>query len=93
MFFALVGLYLHVERGFTGRDVQRVHMQLAKRPEPWPVGVLPVARGAITALDVAASPQGEARDTMIHEWARAVWNAYSDNRENLIEFLRRRGII
>jgi hypothetical protein len=47
VFFALVGLYLHVEQGFTGREVQHAHMQLAKRPEPWPVGALPVARGII----------------------------------------------
>ena len=55
VYFALDGLYLHVERHFTGRDVQRVHMKLARRKEPWPVGALPVARGAITALDVAAA--------------------------------------
>ena len=55
VFFALVGLYLHVERQFTGREVQRVHMKLARRKEPWPVGPLPEARGAITALDVAAA--------------------------------------
>lgn len=29
--FALVGLYLHVERGVSGRQVQRVHMALARR--------------------------------------------------------------
>ncbi len=29
--FALVGLYLSVEKDLTGRQVQKVHMQLAKR--------------------------------------------------------------
>ena len=93
VFFALVGLYLHIEQGFTGREVQRAHMQLAKRPEPWPVGALPVARGTITALDVVASPEGAARDAMIDEWAQSVWAAYGDSRERVIELLRRRGII
>ena len=93
VFFALVGLYLHVERGFTGREVQRAHMQLAKRKEPWPVGALPVDRGSVTALDVLAFPEGAARDAAIELWARSVWEAYAESRERVIEVLRRRGII
>jgi hypothetical protein len=93
VFFALAGLYLHVELGFTGREVQRAHMQLARRKEPWPVGPLPLARGSITALDVMSSPEGAERDAMIERWARAVWEAYAESRERVIELLRRRGII
>ncbi len=93
VFFALVGLYLYIEQGFTGREVQRAHMQLAKRPEPWPVGALPAARGRITALDVLAAPEGTARDAMIQVWAKSVWGAYAESRERVIELLRRRGII
>jgi uncharacterized protein DUF5946 len=93
VFFALVGLYLHVERGFTGREVQRVHMKLAADPEPWPVGPLPVLRGPTTARDVVAAPEGDARDAMIHGWARDVWNAYAQSREQVVELLTRRGII
>ena len=92
VFFALMGLYLHVERGFTGREVQRAHMKLAKRPEPWPVGALPVDRGAITAVDVLAAPEGDARDAMIHRWCEAVWAAYAGSREVVADLLRRRGI-
>ena len=29
--FALIGLYLHIEKGYTGKQVQRAHMQLANR--------------------------------------------------------------
>jgi hypothetical protein len=90
VFFALVGLYLHVERGLTGREVQRVHMKLAKQREPWPVGTLPVARGAITALDVLAAPEGKARDAKIDEWCESVWRAYADSRDAVVELLRRR---
>lgn len=93
VFFALVGLYLHVERGFTGRQVQRAHMQLAKRPEPWPVGPLPADRGAVTAIDVLAAPEGAARDAMIDEWASSVWAAYADSHERVAELLRRRGVV
>ena len=93
VFFALVGLYLHVERGFTGREVQRAHMKLAERPEPWPVPTLPAARGSITALDVLAAPRGDTCDARIHAWAESVWNAYAGNRDQVVEVLRRRGIV
>src|SRR6476469_1456072 len=56
--FALIGLYLHVERGFTGRQVQRAHMMLARRSRSWPVYKLPETRGQMTAADVLAAPAG-----------------------------------
>lgn len=77
----------------TGREVQRAHMHLAKRLEPWPVGELPAERGSITALDVLASPEGPARDALIDEWARSVWAAYDGSRERVSDLLRRRGIV
>lgn len=91
--FALVGLYLHVEGGFTGREVQLAHMALARRPEPWPVGPLPTARGTLTAVDVLATPPGPARDARISAWAADVWAAFAGNRSLMEELLRRRGII
>ena len=93
VFFALVGLYLHVERGRTGREVQQVHMTLAKRPEAWPVGALPVSRGTLSARDVLAKPEGPVRDAEISRWARSVWAAYSESRESVEAVLSRRGII
>lgn len=93
VFFALVGLYLHVEHAYTGRAVQRVHMRLAQRVEPWPLGPLPTARGTITACDVLAQPPGGARDQMIRRWAADVWTAYDDQRDAVAMLLRRRRII
>lgn len=34
--FALIGLSLTFERGYSGRQVQRVHTLLAGRPKSWP---------------------------------------------------------
>ena len=34
--FALVGLYLHVEKQFSGRQVQQVHMKLGRLKREWP---------------------------------------------------------
>jgi hypothetical protein len=76
--FALVGLYLHVERGLTGRQVQRAHSMLAKRSRSWPSFALPDQRGSMTVRDVIAAPAGDARDRAIDAWCVAVWSAYGD---------------
>src|ERR1041384_5050456 len=47
--FALVGLYLFVEKGYTGRQVQLVHVELAREKRDYPAFVLPKLRGRITA--------------------------------------------
>jgi hypothetical protein len=91
--FALVGLYLLVERQVSGKQVQRVHMQLAKRKQAWPGFALPEDRGALTAVEVLAAGEGAARDAAIHQWCRSVWAAYSGSRETVAALLRERGII
>jgi Family of unknown function (DUF5946) len=42
--FALVGLHLYLERGFSGRQVQRAHMQLARHKRLWSSFTLPLER-------------------------------------------------
>ena len=49
--FALVGLYLYVDKGFTGRQVQKAHMHLAKRRQNWEQPAFPGGRGAIAISD------------------------------------------
>ncbi|HWE86608.1 MAG TPA: DUF5946 family protein [Terracidiphilus sp.] len=56
--FALIGLYLHVEHGFTGKQVQRAHMRLARHRRIWRAPALPSARGDISVHDVLAAPAG-----------------------------------
>ena len=34
--FGLVGLYLALEKGYTGKEVQRTHMRIAKIQKDWP---------------------------------------------------------
>ena len=76
--FALVGLYLHVEKKSTGRQVQLVHMQLGRRRQAWPTFALPKQRGAIGIGDVLAAAPGPKRDAMIHRWCEAAWSAFKD---------------
>lgn len=82
--FALVGLYLHVERGASGLEVQRVHMQMAKHKRAWPTLPLPLERGALTAVDVLAAPAGEARDAAIDAWCAEVWRAFAAVRAAIV---------
>jgi hypothetical protein len=86
--FALVGLYLHVEKNQTGKQVQRVHVLLARRRKNWPRFDLPVVRGAVTVSDVMGAPAGRARDAMIDMWCASVWAAYHASREQVAELIR-----
>jgi len=86
--FSLVGLYLRVEKGFSGRAVQRVHMQLGKAQKVWPRLALPIARGNVTAADVMAVPEGPERDAAIDAWCAAVWAAFADSHEIIVRLLR-----
>jgi hypothetical protein len=77
--FGLAGLCLHLERGFSGREVQFAHIAMAKDRQPWPRFALPSDRGAMTVREVMASPAGPARDRAIDAWCAAVWAAYHEN--------------
>lgn len=90
--FALVGLYLHVEKHFTGAQVQRIHMQLGRRKRLWARFDLPRDRGTITSRDVVAVPPGPDRDQSIDAWCASVWRAFADSRPTVIELLRQHGI-
>jgi hypothetical protein len=86
--FGLVGLYLYVEKGFSGKKVQQAHMQLAKRRRNWKRPGLPVGRGAIGIVDVLAAPPGEPRDLLIGEWCRSVWSAWRMERDSIVSLVR-----
>jgi hypothetical protein len=90
--FSLVGLYLYCEKGRSGSEVQRVHMQLGRRKRDWPAIALPRARGDVTALDVMRHPEGDARDRAIGEWCRSVWSAFHDSRPVVVGLLKEYGI-
>jgi hypothetical protein len=91
--FGLVGLYLHVELGWTGRQVQEAHMRLGGRKRKWPQVSLPQERGSVTAVEVLAAAPGPDRDKAIDDWCRSVWEACSPgNRQQIVGMLREYGI-
>jgi hypothetical protein len=86
--FSLVGLFLHVEKNYTGREVQQFHLKMAENKKKWPTIIFPAKRGAVTISNVLAIPAGTERDKMIHQWCVSVWDAYKDNQttiKNLVE--------
>jgi len=89
--FALVGLHLSLEKQFSGRQVQRAHLALAKRTRRWPAFPLPRDRGAMTVHDVLAAPPGPGRDAAIHAWCAAVWADYRDCHRAVADLLREHG--
>jgi hypothetical protein len=86
--FALIGLYLHVERGFSGARVQQAHMALGRNKRQWPAIVLPKSRGALKPSDALAAPAGDERDLAIERWCQSVWAAYADSRATIVELVR-----
>ena len=91
--FALVGLYLHVERGFSGRQVQRTHMALARQKQDWPCFTLPHDRGSVTATEVAAAPAGPQRDQAIDAWCTSVWGAFRESRQAVAKLLEQQRVL
>jgi hypothetical protein len=86
--FALVGLYLHVERQLSGSEVQKIHMRMGRQKRQWPAITLPRDRGSMTAADVLAVREGHERDRAIDEWCRSVWTAFRDSRQIIVDVLR-----
>lgn len=90
--FALIGLYLHIEKGYTGKQVQRAHMQLANRTKTWSKLPLPTGRGDIRGdiriEHVLAADPGPARDAMIERWCASVWKAFVASRPAIAAIAR-----
>jgi hypothetical protein len=86
--FALIGLYLYIEKGFTGKQVQKAHMQLAKQRRQWPLLNPPKDRGAVTVSAVFAIPPGVKRDEMIRKWCVSVWDSWKGTQNQIRELTK-----
>ena len=91
--FALAGLYLHLEKGFSGAEVQQAHIAMGKRKREWPAIPLPTERGRLTPADVMAAPAGAERDAAIDRWCESVWAEFQDSRDVIVRLLQDHKII
>jgi hypothetical protein len=86
--FALVGLYLHIEKHYSSKEVQKVHMRLAKKKQQWPVFDLPAYRGSIGVSHVLRAKPGPERDRAINEWSASVWEAWSESHAKVADLVQ-----
>lgn len=91
--FGLVGLYLKIEKRFTGRQVQLAHMQMARKKHVWPEFQIPADRGSMSPSDVIAAPPGAQRDMAIDAWCASVWEPWQSNRRTIANLLAKHEVI
>jgi len=87
--FALAGLYLAVERRFTGRQVQSMHMLMASKSRQWPRFEPPQGVGPLTVADVLRVQPGSRRDRELMRWCASVWAAWSSEQDRVREMVAR----
>jgi hypothetical protein len=82
--FGLMGLFLHLEKNFTGHQVQRAHMEMARKRKHWTAPPIPQRHSAaIHVGDVLAAPPGTERNAMIRRWCQAVWQDWQHARPQI----------
>jgi hypothetical protein len=74
--FGLIGLYLALERGYTGKQVQRAHQQIARVQKDWPRLEPPARPACLTVMDVLSVPDGPGKDAVIRQWMTEVWASW-----------------
>lgn len=86
--FALVGLYLHLEKNYSGREVQLAHMKMAKNKKEWPKFDIPKERGNITVFNVLETKEGRERDEMINKWSASVWQSWAKSHKKVEDLVK-----
>jgi hypothetical protein len=74
--FALIGLYLHHQMGYTGKRIKQTHLQLARLKRSWPQFEAPAVEWPLLMLHPLEAPAGPERDAAILEWSASVWKAW-----------------
>ena len=85
--FALVGLYLVNEKGYTGKMVQDVHVQLARvnASKNWPYFPEPTKKASLTVKSILESTD---KNKAIRDWSESVWEIWKDQKAQIAEILR-----
>lgn len=81
--YALVGLHLALECGFTGKQVQRAHMLMRAPAGGWPRWPPPAEPACYTVRAVRAAPAGAERDAALRAWAVAVWEGWAGRQDEM----------
>jgi len=81
--FALIGLYLTFERGYTGKEVQQAHMDIAKKRREWPRFNPPSNTNMVTVQQVLNSIKKDNYRSPITRWGKSVWDMWGPEQENV----------
>ena len=79
--FGLIGLYLALEKGYSGKQVQQAHMKIAKIRKEWPRLEPPAEPADLTVMDVLQAVTDAEKDEMIRRWMAAVWKSWADRHD------------
>jgi hypothetical protein len=74
--FALIGLYLTFEQGYTGREAQLAHIKLGKLHLKWNSFEPRTTCGAITVKDVLGAITEDNYIRPIENWGKSVWDTW-----------------
>ncbi len=78
--FALIGLYLVNEKGYTGKEVQLAHMAIGKISKVWPRFTIPKSKDWLTVKQVVES-EHNIKEEMIKKWSRSVWEVWAQDKD------------
>lgn len=89
--FGLMGLYLTLEKGYTGRMVQIAHKTMAEKNKDknWPKFPHKKREFEMSVFDVLGTSPGVERDGVIRQWCQAVWEGYADCQQEVRDWLKR----
>lgn len=79
--FGLIGLYLALEKGYTGRQVQLAHIKIGWIKRDWPLLEPPDIPAELTVIDVVRAGSDTGKEEMLIRWATAVWKSWEPRHE------------
>lgn len=85
--FALIGLRLSLDEGWSGGEVRDAHQHLAANFRDRPEFAPPVERTWMTVYDVALATSPDEHARLVRRWAAEVWAAWEQVREDVVALL------
>ena len=85
--FALIGLRLSLDEGWSGDEVRDAHQYLGANFKAWPEFGPPAERTWMTVYDVALATSPDDHARLVRRWAAEVWAAWEQVRENVVALL------
>lgn len=81
--FALIGLHLALDEGWSGAAVRAAHGWLAQRADAWPAFTPPSSFGPLTADRIAQATRPEIHARLVEAWANGTWAAWRPAHERV----------